>query len=267
MKLPVPIDTAVLLAAGRGKRLAPWTDRTPKPLLPHRGQATLDRLLDSLERAGISRVVLVTHHLADQIKAYTVRRRAVSSQELICIRQDNLFGTAHAIECVMRARPEFLVTPFVLSATDYLLPLPFYRELLRFHVGHDAELSVSLKPIMGSVEARSSVRFARSEPGARESLLTLSTERRDREVIGSLDIDEIVEKPVAGSAPSGIAANLCFVLPPELLEHVPAVEMSVRGEREIQDAINAWLAAGGRARGLLGAAPLEWQPPVAAKQA
>lgn len=267
MKLPVPIDTAVLLAAGRGKRLSPWTDHTPKPLLAHQGQPTLDRLLDSLARAGITRVVLVTHHLAEQIKAYTVRRRAVSKQELICIRQDRLLGTAHALECVMKARPEFLVTPFVLSATDYLVPLPFYRDLLRFHVAHGAPLSVSLKPVNGSPEARSSVRFARSKRAARESLLSLSTEKRDREVIGSLDIEAIVEKPAPGTEPSGIAANLCFVLPPEVLEHVGAVEMSVRGEREIQSAINAWLAAGGHARGLLGQEPREWQPPLAAKLA
>lgn len=297
MKLPVPVDTAVLLAAGRGKRLSPWTDRTPKPLLVHRGRPTLDRVLDALEKAGVQRVILVTHHLSDQIKSYSIRRRAVSNQELVCLRQENLFGTAHALECVMVARPEFLVTPFLLSATDYIVPPTFYRDLLTFHASHDAQMSISLKALEADgAAARSSVRFAAPEseslpdaglgsdanaPPALRSwhaeteaaaqaatrtprllLDSLTGDARDARVIGALDILEVVEKPAPDTAPSAIAANLCFVLPPELLGHIGAVAMSTRGEREIQAAINAWLANGGRARGLVAPAPAEWEPPA-----
>ena len=251
MRLPVPIDTAVLLAAGRGKRLAPWTDRTPKPLLVHRGRPTLDLVLDSLERAGISRVVLVTHHLAEQFEPYAAQRMAASAQRIVRVRQDRLFGTAHALQCVMYARPELLVTPFLLSATDYLVPPGFYGELLRFHAGHDAPLSVSLKAFGEDGAARSSVRFADPGPDGEDA-----DEPTSREIL------EIVEKPEPGSAPSAIAANLCFVLPPELLAHVGETEPSPRGEREIQTTINAWLAAGGRGRGMLQPTPPEWAPPT-----
>jgi len=79
------------------------------------------------------------------------------------------------------------------------------------------------------------------------------------------DILEIVEKPAPGTAPSAIAANLCFVLPPELLGHVGETGVSPRGEREIQTTINAWLAAGGRARGLLQPVPPEWDPEQSAR--
>ena len=78
MRLPVPVDTAVLLAAGRGSRLSPWTDRVPKPLLVHRGRPTLDLVLDSLALAGVSRVVLVTHHLAEQFEPYATQRTAAT---------------------------------------------------------------------------------------------------------------------------------------------------------------------------------------------
>lgn len=272
MRLPVPIDTAVLLAAGRGTRLAPWTDRTPKALLPRRGRPTLDLILDALALAGIERVVLVVHHLAEQIESYASRRRATGDQKLICVRQEEPEGTAHALERVMYARPELLMTPFLASATDYLVPPRFYRDLLRFHSRHDAALTVSLKPLDEDGAGRSSVRFATERdgsedfddlaaPGAAEGIGTAPTWLPEAAALARHDILEIVEKPAPGEAPSAIGANLAFVLPPEVLRHVRATRPSARGEREIQSAINAWLAAGGTARGLLQRAPPEWRPP------
>ncbi len=58
----------MLLAAGRGSRLAPLTDRTPKPLLPVRGQSLIQRILGRLKQAGISEAVINTHHLGQQIE-------------------------------------------------------------------------------------------------------------------------------------------------------------------------------------------------------
>lgn len=59
---------AMLLAAGRGRRLAPLTDRTPKPLLPVHGQSLVQRILGRLKQAGIREAVINTHHLAEQIE-------------------------------------------------------------------------------------------------------------------------------------------------------------------------------------------------------
>ena len=59
---------AMLLAAGRGRRLAPLTDRTPKPLLPVHGQTLIQRILGRLKQAGIREAVINTHHLAEQIE-------------------------------------------------------------------------------------------------------------------------------------------------------------------------------------------------------
>ena len=60
---------AMLLAAGRGSRLAPLTDHTPKPLLSVQGQSLIQRILGRLKRAGISEAVINTHHLAQQIES------------------------------------------------------------------------------------------------------------------------------------------------------------------------------------------------------
>ena len=49
---------AMILAAGRGERMRPLTDRVPKPLLEVRGKALIEYHLEGLARAGISQVVI-----------------------------------------------------------------------------------------------------------------------------------------------------------------------------------------------------------------
>jgi bifunctional UDP-N-acetylglucosamine pyrophosphorylase/glucosamine-1-phosphate N-acetyltransferase len=60
---------AIILAAGLGTRLRPYTLATPKPLLPVRGRPILDWTLTALP-ATVERVVVVTHYLAEQVEEY-----------------------------------------------------------------------------------------------------------------------------------------------------------------------------------------------------
>ena len=64
------IRSAILLAAGRGKRQRPFTDTLPKPLLPVRGRATLDYVITAVMQAGVERICIVTHHLEEKIFEY-----------------------------------------------------------------------------------------------------------------------------------------------------------------------------------------------------
>jgi MurNAc alpha-1-phosphate uridylyltransferase len=60
---------AMLLAAGRGERLRPLTDKHPKPLLPVRGKPLIIWHLEALARAGVSEVVINLSWLGEQIRA------------------------------------------------------------------------------------------------------------------------------------------------------------------------------------------------------
>jgi MurNAc alpha-1-phosphate uridylyltransferase len=60
---------AMILAAGRGERMRPLTDRTPKPLLPVAGKPLIVWHLERLARAGIRDIVINHAHLGDQIEA------------------------------------------------------------------------------------------------------------------------------------------------------------------------------------------------------
>lgn len=57
----------MILAAGRGERMRPLTDSTPKPLIPVAGQSMLERTMDRLIAHGVSNIVVNVHHLGEQI--------------------------------------------------------------------------------------------------------------------------------------------------------------------------------------------------------
>ena len=60
----------MILAAGRGERLRPLTDRTPKPLIEVAGMPLIEHQLAWLREAGITDIVINLHHLGDQIARF-----------------------------------------------------------------------------------------------------------------------------------------------------------------------------------------------------
>jgi len=65
--------TAMIMAAGLGKRMRPLTATKPKPLIEVGGKALLDHVLEKLRTAGVKKVVVNVHYLADALEAHLAR--------------------------------------------------------------------------------------------------------------------------------------------------------------------------------------------------
>ena len=72
---PLPPPRALILAAGRGERMRPLTDHTPKPLLAVRGQPLLQWWVDALQAGGVTEITVNTAWLGEQIEDYFGRQR------------------------------------------------------------------------------------------------------------------------------------------------------------------------------------------------
>jgi MurNAc alpha-1-phosphate uridylyltransferase len=107
------IDTAMILGAGLGTRMRPLTDLVPKPLVRLGGRALVDHALDRLEAAGITRIVVNVHYLADQLEAHLKGR--ASPKILISDERGKLLDTGGG---VVNALPLIGDKPFVIHNSD-----------------------------------------------------------------------------------------------------------------------------------------------------
>ena len=69
-------DTAMVMAAGMGKRMRPLTASQPKPMVRVAGKPLIDHTLDRLAEAGVSKAVVNVHYLADSLEAHLVERKS-----------------------------------------------------------------------------------------------------------------------------------------------------------------------------------------------
>jgi len=109
-------ETAMVMAAGLGKRMRPLTATRPKPLIQVAGKALLDHVFDRLRAAGIKRAVVNVHYLADALEAH-LKAQVQDIDVLVSDERDRLLETGGGL---VKAREMIGDQPFLCVNADNL---------------------------------------------------------------------------------------------------------------------------------------------------
>ena len=135
-KPPTTVSKAVVLAGGRGTRLAPYTSILPKPLMPVGDRSILELVVDQLELAGISDITFCVGYLSHLIRA-VFDHRDNEGVEIDYVHEHEAMGTAGPLRLVGD-----LDETFIAMNGDVLTNLD-YAELVRYHRQHGNVLTIA----------------------------------------------------------------------------------------------------------------------------
>lgn len=193
----------LILAAGRGSRLKPLTDRTSKPLLPLANRPLIDYPLQQLLDAGITEIGIVANpDNRDALEAALEGRPA----RIEFIIQPQPLGLAHAVGC---AREFCGNDEFVLLFADNIFLQPLSVGLSRWHELRPAAL-------LHTIELEDPSAFGVA-------------------VLEGSRVVDLEEKPANPRSNLGVVGIDIFT--PEIFDAIDSIEPSARGEYEITDAM------------------------------
>jgi dTDP-glucose pyrophosphorylase len=213
---------AVILAAGKGSRLHPLTLNRSKAMLPIAGKPMIARVMEMLKFAGLQEFIIVAHPEDRELRNFFA-----PSQNIKIVLQSERKGAAHALSY---AAP-FIKSDFVLSACDNLV---------------------------NPAEAASFVQHFQPHP-ARKALGLLALLRVPKEKMNSMgmvdwdgsNIRRIIEKPSPSFSTSDLASLPLYCFSHRFLDYLPRIKPSIRGEFELQDAMQMLIDETGALEGQL----------------
>ena len=139
----LPID-AVLMAGGKGERLRPLTETTPKPLLPVGDKAIIDHNVDRLISYGVHNIAVTVNYLREQLEAHFQEPR--NGLQITCVREPQYLGTMGSLKFV-----PLLLHDVVLVMNSDLFTNINYEDFYLHFMENDADMSVAAYPYTISV--------------------------------------------------------------------------------------------------------------------
>ena len=134
----LPVDV-VLMAGGKGERLRPLTEKTPKPLLPVGDKAIIDHNVDRLISFGIKHISVTVNYLGEQLEDHF--REPRKEVQIRTVREPKFLGTIGSIKFV----PEFYNDAVLVMNSDLFTNINYEDFYLHFKE-HDADMSVAAIP-------------------------------------------------------------------------------------------------------------------------
>lgn len=207
---------AVILAAGRGSRLMPFTERCTKGMAPIVGKPIARRVMEQFLPYGIRDFILVIHPGDEEIRPYFEADAKKTGYQITFVKQTEQKGMAHAL---LQAVPH-IHTNFFLSACDNLVYHSVVSQMIQALTPGISSVLL-LKPVtLNQVSSTGIVEFEGNR------------------------IIRIHEKPKPEEATSLISSLPMYLLRHEICDYLYRVKPSFRGEYELQDAMELMLPMG-----------------------
>lgn len=139
----LPVD-AVLMAGGKGERLRPLTEKTPKPLLPVGDKAIIDHNIDRLIDYGVKHINVTVNYLAEQLESHFAEPHR--DVQIMTVREPKFLGTIGSIRFVK----EFYNDTVLVMNSDLFTNINYEDFYLHFKE-HNADMSVAAVPYSVSI--------------------------------------------------------------------------------------------------------------------
>ena len=205
------VRRAVILAAGRGKRMGSITEEVPKPMLPIHGKPMLEHIIERLSQAGVKKFLVVVGYRGDMIKSH-FRHSSFNIKFKV---QDPVDGTATA---ALLAEDFIRQKPWFLTYGDILCDPAEYTRAIDVLDRHPATSAVvAVKEV--------------DDPWQGAAVYEISGL-----------ISKIVEKPPQGASMTRWNSAGFYLFRRVVFEYLHRVQPSPRGEYELTSALDAMLA-------------------------
>ncbi len=132
-------NSMVIMAGGKGTRLLPKTESTPKPMLKIAEKPILEHIIENAKRDGFSHFILAIHHMGDQITNYFGSGDTLGVR-IEYVQEQSPLGTAGALS-LLNPIPK---TPIVVTNGDVLSKVSF-RDILNHHEQNNAEATMAVR--------------------------------------------------------------------------------------------------------------------------
>ena len=193
---------ALLLAAGKGTRLAPYTDATPKPLLPLYEKPILEYIIDGLVAAGADEFYVVVGYLREQIEDFLATQESVKGVPFHTILQEDVNGTGGA---VLLAK-DIMSDRFLMTYGDVLISYGAYARLVVTANDHPDAIHCLLANPIEDPSKGAAIYFAEDGVG----------------------VEKIIEKPPAGTSTTNWNNAGCYRFDPAIFAGIGDTPLSPR---------------------------------------
>lgn len=240
------ITTAIIPVAGWGSRRLPITKAIEKCMLPIGNRPLVDYVVQDCIAAGITDIIFVVSEGSEQLQRYYGHNQAL----------EQYVKERGKTELLQRIQPPAVNFRYITQPEGgaYGTAVPVALAADYITEGESAVVLMGDDFIYHSDGSSEVARLIADTPAGGCGLLAASVPHQEVSSYGVLAVDEagnyqkIVEKPVADEAPSNLINISKYLLTKQVIDSCRQLKPSPRGEYELPDAINNYVATGGQVR-------------------